>query len=430
MRKYMKKKAVIMCLAAAMLMNLTACGTKQGSKDIPQSQSGSSSTELSGDTEQKEMEIDENIMNNTGKISNFSIELFKRSITDGENAVISPVSVIYALGMAANGADGNTLAEIEQTLGVSADELNQYLNQYLQILKTDEKTKVNIANSIWFKDTPDFEPAQEFLLKNKEYYNASTYKSAFDDLTLNDINSWVSENTDGMIKNILNRISQDAVMYIINAVSFDAKWASVYTEFNVSDGIFTKEDGEETEAEFMNSTEHTYIEDENSKGFVKYYSGGNYAFAAILPDEDISVYDYVSELTGDKLNNMLENAVTGATVHTALPKFKTEGSYEMSEILADMGIIEAFDPDSADFAGIGTSSEGNIFINRVIHKSFIEVDLEGTKAGAATVIEMNSATALPTDIKEVRLDRPFVYIIFDCETNLPLFIGTMMDVSK
>ena len=117
-------------------------------------------------------------------------------------------------------------------------------------------------------------------------------------------------------------------------------------------------------------------------------------------------------------------------LNTSIPKFKTEYSKEMSEILCEMGMPTAFDSKNADFKGLGESVGRNIFINNVIHKTFIEVGEKGTRAGAVTVIE-NEATACPPDeIKEINLDRPFVYMLIDCENNVPFFIGTLMDAGK
>lgn len=110
-----------------------------------------------------------------------------------------------------------------------------------------------------------------------------------------------------------------------------------------------------------------------------------------------------------------------------MPKFETEYDVEMSDILKEMGMPIAFEPTKADFAGIGTSTEGGVYISRVLHKTFISVGEKGTKAGAATVVEANCGSAMPREPKEVYLDRPFVYMLIDCENNIPFFIGTLMN---
>jgi serpin B len=163
---------------------------------------------------------------------------------------------------------------------------------------------------------------------------------------------------------------------------------------------------------------------------MKYYKGGKYAFVALLPNEGVSVSEYISSLDGKSLSEMLANAQI-ATVCTCIPKFETEYEVEMRAILSKMGMTDAFDMYAADFTGLGTSTAGNIFISRVLHKTFMSVGERGTKAGAATVVEMKDGCAeIPTEIKTVYLNRPFVYMLVDCENNIPFFIGTMMDAEE
>ena len=362
--------------------------------------------------------------------TDFAVRLFKDSFDSNENTLISPVSVLYALALTANGAKGETLSQMESVLGMTISELNSYLKSYADALPEGEKYKLNTANSIWFTDDDDFTVNQDFLQTNADYYGADIYKAPFDESsTLEDINSWVEDRTDGMIKNILDEVPQDAVMYLINALCFDAEWEKIYNKSQISDGTFTAESGEQRSAEMMYSNETDYLEDENASGFIKYYADSKYAFAALLPDEGISLEDYIQSMTGEKLSEILSNPQK-TLIYAAIPKFESEYSSEMSKILEDMGMTDAFDANSADFSGLGTSSDGNIFINRVIHKTYISVDEKGTKAGAATAVETaDSAAASALDPKEVILDRPFVYMIIDCEAKLPLFIGAVTDLN-
>ena len=135
----------------------------------------------------------------------------------------------------------------------------------------------------------------------------------------------------------------------------------------------------------------------------------------------------MATLDGESLNALLANSQY-ADVRTSLPKFETEYAVEMAEVLESMGMTEAFDPSSADFDGLGSSDTGNIYLSRVIHKTFISVAEKGTKAGAVTALVATPESAPPEEKKEVYLDRPFVYMLIDCENNIPFFIGTLMDV--
>ena len=363
--------------------------------------------------------------------ADFGVRLFKTSIEEGENTLISPLSVLYALAMTANGADGETLAQMEQVLGMDVDNLNSYMLAYLELLPESKDYKMSLANSIWFKDDPNFAVEQSFLQTNADYYGAGAYKAAFDEGTRNDINNWVKEHTDGMIPEIIDEIPDEAIMYLVNALAFDAKWADEYEEHQIREGRFTMEDGTRQDVDMMHSEEYTYLEDDLATGFIKYYKDRKYAFVAMLPNEGVSVSQYVDSLTSEHLRELLNNP-QDLTVFASIPKFETEYDIEMSEVLQEMGMTDAFDWQVADFSRLGTYNvDGmNICINRVLHKTFISVSEQGTRAGAATAVEMVAEGAMEiVEFKEVVLDRPFVYMLIDCETNLPFFIGTMMNVN-
>ena len=408
---------ISLLLVCAMAVNLTGCATMEvQAKDLMEG------------IAPNHVNVLNDLSSQNADVTDFAIRLFKASEESGKNTLISPLSVLCALAMTANGAEKETLAQMEEVLGMTTEELNLYLYSYMQNLPQGEKYKLSLANSIWFTEDERFTVSQNFLQTNADYYGADIYKAPFDKQTCKDINNWVKDKTDEMITEILDEIPADAIMYLVNALAFEAEWSEIYEKQQVRDGKFTKEDGTKRDVDFMYSTEGTYLEDENATGFKKYYKGGKYAFVAMLPNEGVSVSEYIASLTGESLNALLSNPQHG-TVHTSIPKFETEYTVEMSEILKDMGMTEAFDMYNADFEGLGASTAGNIFINSVLHKTFISVGEKGTKAGAATIVEMNDgAAAEPQEPKEVYLDRPFVYMLIDCENNIPFFIGTMMDV--
>jgi len=364
-------------------------------------------------------------------VTDFAVRLFRESASDGESTLISPLSVLSALAMTTNGAEGETRAQMESVFGMTAEELNLWLYSYHRTLPESGKYKLNLANSIWFTDKESFTVNTDFLQLCADYYDAELYRLPFDEGAKSAINGWVKEETDGMIKEIINEIPEEAVMYLVNALAFDAEWQDIYKESQVRPGTFTKEDGTVREAEMMYSDENRYLEDDDASGFIKYYADRKYAFAALLPDEGVSVAEYVQSLDGASLRKMLLDAET-VTVETAIPKFTCEYDVEMSAILKAMGMTNAFSGDLADFSGLGHSTEGDLCISRVLHKTFIQVDEKGTKAGAATAVEVvtESVMMLPENVKRVYLDRPFVYMLIDCETMMPFFIGTLMDVEE
>lgn len=410
--------SLALVLAAIMLFSFTACGTelKIQANNLME---GIESNQVDG------KETDREFIDN---MSRFSIELFKRSIKD-ENSLVSPLSVMLALSMTANGADNETLKQMENVLGgdITIDELNEYLYTYVNNLPNKDKSKLVISNSIWFRDDGKrFQVEQPFLQKNADYYGAEVYKSPFDAQTLKDVNNWVKNKTDGMIDKILDEISEDALIYLINAIVFDAEWETIYNKSSISKREFTNIDGSKVNVDMMASEEIKFIEDDNAKGFIKPYKNGDYSFVAILPNESISINDYVNSLTGETFISLVERA-SNSGVKAFLPKFSYDYKITMNDALMDMGMVDAFG-GQADFSKMGKSSRGNIYLYEVLHKTFISVDERGTKAGAVTKVEMRDESAFMGET--VILDRPFVYAIIDNATSLPIFIGTVTQLGK
>ena len=366
-------------------------------------------------------------------MTDFAVRLFKNCFQYGENQLISPLSVISALGMAANGAQNETLKEMEDVLGVEHETLNHYLKAFVSNKYKTWENKFTIANSIWFDEGRIGKGTvqKDFLQTNADYYKADLYELKFNRDAKDRINEWVSEKTDGKIPKMLeDDISDDTVMFLVNALSFDADWESPYSETAVHEEKFITENGSERNAEFMYSREYAYIEDENTTGFVKYYNGRRYAFVALLPNEGIKMSDYVSSLDGQKIENLLKN-IDDSPVNTKTPKFNVDYSIELKDTLETMGMKLAFDQYKADFYGIAHPTPYPLYIGRVLHKTFFRIDEKGTSAGAATMIDVVLEGSLDIETKEpytVYLDRPFVYMLIDCKSNTPFFIGTAMDI--
>ena len=412
----MKKRILSLALTLSLLMAaLSGCGS-------------AAATDLMKGVAAKPVEIPSDFAAGSAVATDFAVRLFHKSAEEGKNTLISPLSVLSALAMTMNGAQGETRNQMEEALGLPAEELNAWLHAYMNGLVQSEQSKLSLANSIWFTEDEAFTVEEGFLQTNADYYGADIYQAPFDSSTKNAINKWVKDKTDGMIEEIVNEIPPLAVMYLVNALAFDAEWSTIYKDRQVRDGIFTKEDGTEQEIELMHSSEYAYLDDGNATGFLKYYKGGNYAFVALLPNAGVSVAEYVAGLSGEHLQTMLASSVD-VEVNAAIPRFETEYAVEMSETLKRMGIADAFDIDKADFSSLGHHPMG-IYISRVLHKTYIAVDEKGPRAGAATSVEMAAGAAAPMEEpKVVILDRPFVYMLIDCETNLPFFMGTMMDMA-
>lgn len=429
MRENRWRRILALVLAGSMMFSLTACkslgeiGKKEhvyAAENLMENIRQNGEEWVQGDYNPEPAQAD---------VTDFAIRLFRKSLEDEKNTLISPLSVMMALAMTANGAKGNTLAQMNEAFGVDISDLNAYLVYYNKALPR-ENNKFNISNSIWFRDAEFLHVEEDFLKTNYRYYNADVFKAPFDDTTLEDINSWVEQSTDGLIKDILDEIPEAAVMYLINALIFEAEWEDTYDTTEIRNQSFTTESGEKQDAKLMYSMENLYLENDKMTGFIKYYKNRDYAFVALLPKEGISVKQCVEGLNGQELRALLENP-TKIDVDAAIPQFKTEYDVLLNDVLGEMGMTDAFNGVLADFTGLGTSDRENIFINRVIHKTYIEVSPQGTKAGAATVVEMMDECApIFEDMKTVHLDRPFVYMLIDCANNQPFFMGTVMELGE
>ncbi len=369
----------------------------------------------------------------TESICGFSESLFRESLVAGKNLVISPLSVTYALTMTANGASGETLAEFNELLnsnslngGVDVAAMNEYLCSLTHRMAETKESTVEIANSVWANKN-SFTVNETFRDTVLAYYGAEVSALDFTKReSVDTINQWVSARTDGMIEKTLDTIDPSTAMILLNTVLFDGKWAVPYEETDLLTRDFFGYNGTTENAEFLTSTEHSYFEVENGVGFSKAYKDG-YKFIAILPNEGVDVYDFARELD---LSSALRTAEMGSNkVICQVPKFEYEAEVNLNEILQRMGLKRAFSPNEAELENLGTSDIGSLYISKVFQKAKIKLDENGTKATAVTAVVVTYTCAAPTtEPKRIILDRPFVYMIADTETGVPLFMGILADL--
>lgn len=354
--------------------------------------------------------------------SSFAAELFKENYSKGKTTLVSPLSVLTALALVQNGAQGNTLAQLEQALGgLDRDTLNAYMRAYCDFLTESDELK--IANSVWTDSSAEAKRA--FLQKAVDSYSAQLFSAPLSDpKTVESINSWVKKNTDGMIPKIIEKADRYAVMMLVNAIAFDAKWETPYKRSDIGKLEFTSYSGSKKKTDFMCSTENVYLKDGGAVGFMKPYKNGRFAFAALLPDENTGIDDYVASLSGDKLMKIFSSAKRGNEVNVKMPKFRAEYSAQLIDTLKKMGVKDAFDSKTADFSSLIENRDA--YIATVVHKTFIEVDENGTRAAASTLVGADTMSLM--EPYSVFLNRPFVYMIVDTETNLPLFIGVQTEI--
>lgn len=355
----------------------------------------------------------------------FALELLRnvQKAKGQANVMVSPYSVMQALAMTANGAANQTRAEMEQVLGngISVNDLNEYLYAWRTNQPDSDSCQLHTANGIWINR--DIEQINQlFVTQNQNYYAAEIRKAAFDQRTVKEINGFVNKATGRMIPEILSGLDPEASAVLVNAVSFEGKWAVSYEKKQIRDGVFHNADGSESTVQMMHGEESEYLESEDAVGFLRYYDGP-YAFAGILPPEHISVQDWLDAQSPESLLAMIEGRQECA-VMSVMPAFTADTDVHLEQILPDMGMPSAFS-GSADFSCM---SDTPMRISEVIHKTHIEVDAKGTKAAASTAVVMqkNDAEVMPE--KTVRLDRPFVYMILDMNTELPVFVGTVQQI--
>lgn len=435
----MKKKMVSMVLAVLMGVALLAgCNTPGAENTSSDREDGSRTQEASeeidlGDSVISQEELQDGYLD-------FSMELLGQTVNmaddPGENVLISPASILFALDMAAMGAEGETYDQIAALIcpGASKEDLNEMAEDYMELLTESDEMK--IANSFWANEATltlrDVEIKEVYLDLLEDSYDAETRILDFDGAALEEINEWVDDKTDGMIDEIIREFPDDAFIYLINAMAFEGKWAEDYEEYQINeDGIFHNRDGLEETAKMLSSTEFCYMESDAATGFLKYYEGEQFAFLAILPkDEEILLEDFLANFNGDAYRTFYES-MSQEDVITLTPAFTFAYDNELSVLLRSLGMTDAFSEDLADFASIAEADGFRFWISRILHKTFIELDESGTRAAAVTAIEMKNEACAIVDYeepKQVILDRPFVFAIVDTETGQPVFMGTVNSV--
>ena len=348
--------------------------------------------------------------------------------------MISPLSFMTAMGLLENGAKGDSLKEIENAFGYSIEEFNEWYDAWSKLMMLQSGDTLKIANSVWYKNDPLLKVYSDYLEKAALIYDAQAYKEPFDEGTLDKINEWVKANTNEMIPQILDRISSESVMYLINATCFEGAWYKDYEEDQIKeDEIFTKEDGTEEKAVMLYSREERgmFFENDFLTGTSKEYRNG-FRISFLLPKEGVTLEDALTKLQGDELSRLTMEGIT-ADVDLVIPEFSFDYTApDCVTALKEMGIKTVFDEENADLSNMAVSEDMyNLYVDTIIHKTRIELDREGTKAAAATAIGIEKATGFIMDVpvKEVRLDRPFILVISDINTSTPIFMGTVGSIS-
>lgn len=365
---------------------------------------------------------------------------FLKEIYCGENLICSPLSLQYAIAMAANGASGETLQEIIDFLGYGEegiDALNEYSKTLLeQLPAVDLDVTLKVTDALLVND--DFPLLPSFKKTVEESFYAAVDNMDFSDpqQIAARINEWAKRNTNGFIDEVIepSEISADAVAYIMNALYFKAKWAGdeyspMFREEGTKSENFTLNDGKTIKAAMMRNTRyHEYAEMDGYKVLVLPYANRKFNMYILLPDEN-NIEGLIEKLQTSSWTDILANLKQDAEVHVKLPKFNIENKHNLNDALNGLGVRKAFEPASAEFNGMFTPKDDYYYwISKVIQKSRISVSEWGTEAGSVTVVEMDGATDAGPGPKEVYFyaDHPFVFIIGEETSGTILFEGVVM----
>ena len=357
----------------------------------------------------------------------FGFRLFHQLNTEtaDSNLFISPFSVSMALGMTLNGAAGETGEAMRRTLeltGLTQDEINATYRSLMELLPCqDARVLFEIANSIWYRQ--GYTVLDSFINVNQTCFDAAVREIDFlRPDARNIINDWISQHTYGKIRNALDYIPPSALMYLINAIYFKGAWTYEFDPEKTRDESFMTPYGSES-CRMMIQHEATlmYFQTDDFQAVDLPYGNGKFSMSVFLPGSGKSVDDLIAQ-TDDTQWKQWISRFDSTTIELGLPKFKIKYGRLLNKTLTDMGMGIAFS-DSADFSGI--NPDRDLFINRVIHKTFIEVSEEGTEAAAVTIVEMLGTSA--GGGLSMIVNRPFMVVIWDHTTGAILFMGKIVE---
>ena len=357
----------------------------------------------------------------------FSFKIFKELTLEDKdkNVFISPLSISTALAMTYNGAEGETkkaMAEALEFNGISLEGLNQsFKDLMIGIQNADSEIELNIANSIWLRE--GFDCREDFIDRNRRYFDSEVEEIDFSSPDApNIINGWIKDATEGKIEKMIDKICDDVVMYLINAIYFKGNWTYEFDEDVTKKGDFYLLDGSIKKVPMMSQKQDfMYFEGNNFSSIRLPYGEEKIAMYIVLPDEGINLDSVIESLDVERWNQIMKS-LCKREVSVVMPKFKMEyGIKLLNDALTNLGMGIAFS-GSADFSGISP----DIFISRVLHKAVIEVNEKGSEAAAVTVVEM-AETAMQIDIVEFIVNRAFIFVIADDRTDSILFMGKVVN---
>ncbi|MFP4458020.1 MAG: serpin family protein [Candidatus Zixiibacteriota bacterium] len=363
--------------------------------------------------------------------NDFAFSLFGKLVQDNQidNVIFSPLSVHLALTMVLNGAEDETKEQIAKTLGLNSKELisiNKFNSSYLRnIQEQSDGTSYLMANSLWLGE--DYGLSIEYAKMMNIFYNANVSNVDFGKADAKEkINDWISQNTAGIIEDMIEETNPADILYIINAIYFKSKWEKAFDTAETYQDIFYVDNRQEITVDMMNRKDNIWLYiDENLQAFHLDFKG-DFTITFIMPESSFD--DYCLNLEKDEYNRIKEKLhKKEAIIH--MPRLDTKFKTPLNKTLESMGMKAAFDPAKADFGGILENASSDIFIELVLHQAAIKLDEEGAEAAAATVVEL-AKSAAPTSIETIKLDKPFLFNIEEKRTGTVIFSGIIRNPNK
>lgn len=360
----------------------------------------------------------------------FGIEMFtKVALEENKNLMLSPLSASTALTMLLNGCDGNTYDQLKKTLKYPEDMIISGINEVYrslvnQLLQVDPKVNLALANAIFYRDS--FSVKAPFLNLMSSDFEAQAEGLDFSlPSAVETINKWAYDNTNGKIPKVLEEISPDAVMFIMNALYFKGDWSYQFDKSLTSDRPFYTDEVSSVNVSTMNGKVGSKVAGGiNYKAIELPYGRTNFTMVIIVPSESLAGFN--TQFTADMWNTItssLDEQEEYGEMIVYMPKFKFSYEKQLKDQLKSMGMIDAFDPILANLTGI---SDTPVFVDFVKQNTFVEVDEKGTEAAAVTTIGVNTTVALPQPVQFV-IDKPFIFAIRERTTNTLLFIGQIIN---
>lgn len=371
------------------------------------------------------------------KADSFQFDLFRNLAKSKatQNLLVSPYSVETAMTMAVLGASGTTYEDMQRVLDLSdsPDKIRQnVLNDLNSFNEADENTSLKIVNNLFGEKEIKFDKSYTGSMRSHFQADLTSLDFASSD-SAQKINSWVKAKSDGKITSLIDKIDPSASLYLINAIYFKSTWAEQFDPSLTSEKSFHTADEQMIKVPMMvaDRKKFKYFSDNKLQALRLNYKNGRYSMLFFLPDESSSLSELESQLSEETWQNWLSSFNENPGKIT-LPKFKIEDSMKLKSLLCTLGMSDAFDSQKADFSKmIDKSTQTELFLSEVMHKTFIDVNEEGTEAAAATAVEASSKTLdFTSKYFEMKLNRPFLFALHDQKTNKILFLGHVADPSK